>query len=138
MKTSKVESSSSKFKKPSRFLIHSEEALNSKFNGKKRSLSKEGNNKETKRFQVSGKRSLGSPERTSLDISPKRTSRIETNNNTQESAANESLEKDLVTACVNVNTKDIVVDYPFEKTLAAIIGESTFLKVENLCPVGSP
>src|SRR5215469_4748192 len=58
LKTSKVESSSSKSKKPSRFLIHSEEALNSKSIGKKHSLSKESKSKETKRSQVSGKRSL--------------------------------------------------------------------------------
>src|SRR5215469_16804465 len=39
LKTSKVKSSSLKSKKPSRFLIHSEEALNSKSIGKKHSLS---------------------------------------------------------------------------------------------------
>src|SRR5215469_13739755 len=132
LKTSKMVSSSSKSKKPNRFLIHSEEALNSTAISKKHPLSKESKNKETKRSQVFGKRSLGSPERTSLELSPKRASRIETNINTQDSAANESLEKDLVTASVNVNTRDIVADDPLEKTLAAITGESTSLKVENL------
>src|SRR5215469_18089052 len=90
LKTSKVESPSSKSKKPSRFLIHSEEDLNSKSNGKKHSISKESKNKESKRSQVSGKRSLGSPERTSLELSPKRVSRFETNNIIQESVAVES------------------------------------------------
>src|SRR5215469_5629657 len=110
LKTSKVESSSSKSKKPSRFLIHSEEALNSKSISKKHPLFKENKIKETKRSQVYGKRSLGSPERTSLELSPKRTSRIETNNNTHESAANESFEKDLVTASVSCITRYIAVD----------------------------
>ena len=41
LKTSKDEFSSSKSKKPTRILIHSEEALNSKSIGKKHSLSKE-------------------------------------------------------------------------------------------------
>ena len=65
-------------------------------------------------------------------MSPKRASRIETNNNTQESAANESLEKDLVTASVNVNTRDIVADDTLVKTLTVITRESTSLKVVNL------
>jgi len=101
--------------------------LNSTSISKKHSLTKESKNKETKRSQISGKRSLGSPERTSLELSSKRASRIETNNNTQDSAANESLKKDLVTASVNVNTRDIVADDPLEKTLAGITGESTSL-----------
>src|SRR5215469_12323250 len=54
LKTSKVESSSSKSKKPSRLLIHSEEALNTKSISKKHSFSKESKNKKTKRSQVSG------------------------------------------------------------------------------------
>ena len=64
----------------------------------KNTLSKESNNKETKRSQVSGKRSLGSPERTrtSLELSPKKASKFETNTNIQESAAVKSLGKDLV------------------------------------------
>jgi len=125
-------SSSPKSKKHSRFLIHSEEALNSKSNGKKHSISKESKNKESKRSQVSGKRSLGSPERTSLELSPKRASRFETNNIIQESVAVESVEKDLVAASVNLNTEDIAADDPLEKTLAAITGESIPLKVVNL------
>src|SRR5215469_2578084 len=128
LKTSKVESSSSKSKKPSRFLTHSEEV----FNSKNILFPKKVKTKKQKRSQVSGKRSLGSTERTSLELSPKRASRIETNNNTQESAANDSLEKDLVTAFENCNTRDIVADDPLEKTLAAITGESTSLKVLRL------
>src|SRR5215469_16827879 len=131
LKTSKVESSSSKSKKSSRFLIHSEKTLNSKFIGKKHSLFKESKNKETKRSQVSGKRSLGSPERTSLELSPKRASRIEANNNTQESAANESLENDLVAASINCITRDIAANDPIEKTLAAITEESTSLPLKS-------
>ena len=132
LKTSKMVSSSPKSKKHSRFLIHSEEALNSKSNGKKHSISKESKNKESKRSQVSGKRSLGSPERTSLELSPKRASRFETNNIIQESVAVESVEKDLVAASVNLNTEDIAADDPLEKSLAAITGESIPLKVVNL------
>ena len=127
-----MESSSSKSKKSSRFPIHSEKALNSKSNGKKHSLSKESKNKETKRSQVSGKRSLESPERTSLELFPKRDSRIEINNNTHESVTNEFLGKDLVATSENCNIRDIGADDPMEKTLTAITGESTPLKVVNL------
>ena len=67
-----------------------------------------------------------------MELSPKRASRIETNKNNQDSSANESLEKDLVTASVNVNTRDIVADDHLEKTMAAITWESTSHKVENL------
>ena len=67
-----------------------------------------------------------------MELSPKRASRIETNNNTQESDANESLGKDLVAAPENCNTRNIAVNDPMEKTLAAITGESTSLKVVNL------
>ena len=67
-----------------------------------------------------------------MELSPKKVSKIETNNNTQESAANESLEKDLVAASINFNTIDIAADDPIEKTLVAITGEGTPLKVQNL------
>ena len=67
-----------------------------------------------------------------MELSPKRASRNETNTNTQESAANESLEKDLEAASDNLNIRDVAADDPLEKTLAAIIGESTSLKILNL------
>ena len=78
--------------------------------------------KKQKDLRYLGKEAYGLP----------RAFRIETNNNTQESAAIESLEKDLVAAYVNCNIRDIVADDPMEKILRAITGESTSLKVVNL------
>ena len=67
-----------------------------------------------------------------MELSQKRASRFETNNNIQESAAVESVGKDLVAASDNLNIRDIAADDHMEKTLAAITGESIPLKIVNL------
>ena len=67
-----------------------------------------------------------------MELSPKRASRFETNNIIQESAAVESVGKDLVAASDNLNTRDLVADDLLEETLTAITGESIPLIIVNL------
>src|SRR5215469_11857998 len=103
LKTSKLESSSSKSKKPSLFPFHSEEALHSKSNGKN-TISKESEKKETKISRVSGKKILGFPDSNKVYI-------FEIiNTNIQESVAIESFGKDLEAASENLNSRYIAAD----------------------------
>ena len=67
-----------------------------------------------------------------MELSPKRASSFETNTNIQESAAIESLGKDLVAVSENFSTRDIAAHDLMEKTLATITGENTPLKVVKL------